>query len=167
MYIIYFRLLLLVWIVKGDIISWMQLQINWDIQIFILGTSWKSYCIYLLNQAKLLKVYTPRNKSLGTYKFTRMHWNIKWLFRVILERVFSRGPHPWGLKVTVVQLFKRDDFWNSDFVNCDEKVRKESCYYFAFWRFVKWDASFRWSLGSNFEYRLWPTGRHTLLYHKV
>lgn len=51
-------------------------------------------------------------------------------FRVILERVFSRGPHPWGLKVTVVQLFKRDDFWNSDFVNCDEKVRKESYYYF-------------------------------------
>ena len=51
------------------------------------------------------------------------------VFRVILERVFSRGPHPWGLKVTVVQLFKREDFWNSDFVNCDEKVRKESCYF--------------------------------------
>ena len=52
------------------------------------------------------------------------------VYRVILERVFSRGPHPWGLKVTVVQLFKREDFWNSDFVNCDEKVRKESCYFY-------------------------------------
>ena len=64
--------------------------------------------------------------------------SIKRLFRVILERVFSRGPHPWGLKVTVVQLFKRDDFWNSDFVNCDEKVRKESCYYDYISCYIDW-----------------------------
>jgi len=46
--------------------------------------------------------------------------------RVLLERLITQRPHPWGLLITFIELIKNTkyQFWNHSFTRCATEIEK-------------------------------------------
>ena len=50
--------------------------------------------------------------------------------RVLLERLITQRPHPWGLLITFIELIKnaKYHFWSHPFTRCATEIEKVSCF---------------------------------------
>lgn len=56
----------------------------------------------------------------------RFNLILKFIYRVLLERLIVNRPHPWGLLITFIELIKNPayKFWNHEFVHCAPEIEK-------------------------------------------